>query len=434
MRRSVQLFRILAMSVAFLIVGFFPDPGGALAPPTTYPLLQPSDLVYQGAFRVPAGMFGGSTFAYGGTAPAYDSTTQSLFLVGHDWDQQVAEVTIPQIINSPQLSNLKTASVLQPFTDASEGKMFTVDVDTIKVGGLLVAGGKLYGTAYAYYDGDGSQVLSHYVRPLTLSVKGAVQGMYQVGSVGAGFVSGFMAPIPLEWQSVFGGSALTGQCCIPVTGRTSFGPAAFVFALADLGVKTPVPATPLVYYTQSHATLGQWNGNWDPSHGLYYNGNTGIKGLLFPGGSRSVLFIGSQGTGAFCYGPGTSDPSLAGQLSDNGVDPWCYDPNNSAKGTHGYPYVVEVWAYDANDLLAVKGGQKQPWDVKPYATWVLPLPFGSTAIGGATYDPQTGRIFIVQQNADQVGFDPLPVIHVFTVRTFTPIVPLSPPTDLHVVP
>src|SRR2546430_1948222 len=82
----------------------------------------------------------------------------------------------------------------------------------------------------------------------------------------------------LEWQSAFGGAALTGQCCIPVTGRTSLGPAAFVFTPADVGVKTPVPATALVYYPITHPTLGQWNGTWSPTSGLYYNGNTVIKG------------------------------------------------------------------------------------------------------------------------------------------------------------
>jgi hypothetical protein len=431
MRRSVQLLRILAISAAFLVVGVLHHPGGALAQPTTSPRIQQTDLVYQGAFRLPSGTFGGSSFAYGGTAPAYNPTNHSLFLVGHDWDQQVAEVAIPQIINSAQLSSLATASMLQPFTDASEGKMSTVDTGTIKVGGLMVYGGKLYGTAYSYYDGDGSQVLSHYVRPLNLSVRGAVQGMYQLGSLGAGFVSGYMTQIPPEWQSAFGGPALTGQCCIPITSRTSYGPPAFVFAPADLGVKNPVPLTPLVYYPQSHPNIGNWDGNWDPSRGLYYNGNTIITGIVFPSGSRSVLFFGTQGTAAFCYGGGTSDPSLAGRPSSDG-GAYCYDLDYSAKGTHGYPYVLEVWAYDATDLLAVKNGQKQPWDVKPYATWSLNLPFGSTTIGGATYDPQTGRIFLSQQRADIVGYDPLPVIHVFTVKHSTPSASLLPPTNLRV--
>ena len=52
MRRSIPLLHILAIFVASLIVGL-PHLGGALTPPMTYPLLQQSDLVYQGAFRLP---------------------------------------------------------------------------------------------------------------------------------------------------------------------------------------------------------------------------------------------------------------------------------------------------------------------------------------------------------------------------------------------
>src|SRR6266446_8700955 len=163
MRRSVQQLCILAISVAFLVAGLLPHVGGALAQPTTYPLIQPTDLVYQGAFRLPNdGSIGNSTFSYGGFSPAYNPTNNSLFLVGHDQQQQVAEVTIPTIINSTQISALATASMLQPFVDATEGKMDTVDPtpnDAMKIGGLMVYGGQLYTTVYSYYDAEGDQMV-----------------------------------------------------------------------------------------------------------------------------------------------------------------------------------------------------------------------------------------------------------------------------------
>ena len=51
---------------------------------TTLTRLQPPDLVYQGAFRVPGGSFAGSSFEYGGTALAFNPSNGSLFIVGHD--------------------------------------------------------------------------------------------------------------------------------------------------------------------------------------------------------------------------------------------------------------------------------------------------------------------------------------------------------------
>ena len=62
---------------------------------------------------MPSGTIGASSFAYGGTAPAYNPTNNSLFIIGHDKQQQIAEIKIPQIINSAQLRNLAIASVLQ---------------------------------------------------------------------------------------------------------------------------------------------------------------------------------------------------------------------------------------------------------------------------------------------------------------------------------
>jgi hypothetical protein len=78
---------------------------------------------------------------------------------------------------------------------------------------------------------------------------------------------------------------------------------------------------------------------------------------LFPRGTRSVLFFGTQGTGTFCYGEGTADKSLVGKPTSDGST-WCYDPDGSSKGTHAYPYVAEVWAYDVAELAAVHRGAK----------------------------------------------------------------------------
>ena len=209
---------------------------------------------------------------------------------------------------------------------------------------------------------------------------------------------------------LLGGPALTGNCCIPIISRTSFGPAAFAFDPGKLGAPSGVPDAPLVYYPQQHPTLGAWDASWNPRRGVLFNGATTIRGLVFPKGTRSVLFFGTQGIGRFCYGEGTDQRGLAGKPTPDGTT-WCYDPDDSSKGTHAYPYVAEVWAYDARRLVAVRKGRKRPWQVKPYATWRLHLPFGSGRIGGAAYDSAGGRIYLSQQYGN--GTDP--VMHVFKI-------------------
>jgi hypothetical protein len=377
-------------------------------PPTR---LHGSDLRYRGAFSLPRPASDEKTFAYGGTALAADPSRDSLFVVGHDWYQLTAEVTTPPAARAAKPSDLRRARFRQPFVDATDGKIDSTGETGNKIGGQLVYRQRLFGSVYVYYDADGSQTASHWVRPSTSLTAGNAEGLFQLGAqLGAGFVSGYMSTVPWRWRDRLGGPALTGNCCIPIISRTSFGPAAFAFDPEQLGAGSRTPVRPLVYYTQDHPTLGAWDATWDPAHGVEFNGATTIRGVVFPNGTRSVLFIGTQGTGRFCYGEGTDDPSLDGKPTPDGSI-YCYDPDDSSKGTHAYPYVPEVWAYDAGDLRAVREGGKRPWQVRPYATWTLHLPYGSGRVGGAAYDSRRGLIYVSQQYGD----GPYPIVHVFAV-------------------
>jgi len=175
------------------------------------------------------------------------------------------------------------------------------------------------------------------------------------------------------------------------------------------------PATPVVGYPSSNPLSG-WN-----TTNPYFNGTTRVTGIVFPSGTQSVLFFGRHGVGHLLLWRGAE----------------CNDPADSSKGTHAYPYKYQIWAYDANDLLAVKNGTKQQWEPRPYAVWNFNLPFESTngahKIGGVDYDPSTGRIYVAQGCEDaNCG----PIIHVFEVNVGTPppsdTTPPSPPTALKV--
>jgi len=414
----VKTLVVLACGVSAAALAFtvFPATKAAVHVPPPAPttagsgsLVQPRHLVYEGAFRLPAEPMDDSSFAYGGTALAFNPARNSLFLVGHDWQQKVAEIGIPEIRAGSSLRRLATARVIQPLVDPTEGKRGAVGENTVKIGGLLAYRGQLYLTAYVYYDAMGSQRLSHFVSGTDLTRQGDVRGPYKVGEIGAGFVSGYFGMIPAAWQQALGGTVLNGQCCLSIISRTSFGPAAFAIDPARLGTDDPLPATPLVYYPAAHRLAP------GDTQSTLFTLATEIKGVVFHEGTRSVLFFGRHGLGEYCYGPGTADPKRAGQPADGGVDRWCFDPTTESKGTHTYPYSYYVWAYDANDLADVKAARKSPWDVKPYATWSVPLPFsaeGHAVLNGATYDPESGRIFVSQGFGD----GELPVIHVLTVQ------------------
>jgi hypothetical protein len=368
------------------------------------------DLIYQGAFRLPAET-NGDSFSFGGQTLAYKPATDTL-LVGTR-SGKVAEVTIPAAAKATRLEGLPTAAYVNGFRDPADGHIRDIGDDGVALDGLLVHDGRLYGTGLIYYDATHSQRLTHFGRSLDLS-RPEVSRIYQVGETGkAGFVAGYMSSIPAEWRTALGGTAVTGQCCIPIVGRTSWGPSLFSWNPAELGRRDPVPVTPLLYYTKQHATLGSWEGSNE-----VYGGTTQMAGVAIIDGTRTVLFAGRNGVGPFCYGEGTSNAGKANERTPDG-EKYCYDPTSSDKGQHAYPYRLQFWAYDVLDLAAVRSGKKEPWEVEPYGVWPFELPsIGEPhpRLGRMTYDPQRRRLFISQLFAERSGFDYLPMIHIFKVR------------------
>ncbi len=370
-------------------------------------LVQAGDLVFQGAFKLPHGPIGASSFDYGGTVLAFNAVHNSLFIVGHPWQQDVAEISIPAVSpTNTTLASLPMTTVLQPFVDATEGTLAKVGDGQVQIGGLLAYQGALYLSAFVYYDGSGTQTLSEYKTSPDFSVTGEVTGPFRVGvTAGAGYVDGYFGLIPPVWQATLGGPVLHGNCCLSIISRTSFGPSAYVIDPAQLGGVTPQPAIPVVFYPQAHP-LDLWSAT-----SSLFNGSTQINGVVFPEGTRSVLFYGRHGTGPLCYGEGTADPALVGKTAPDGAL-YCGDATDSSKGIHAPPYEHRIWAVDARDLAAVKRGERKPWEVKPYAVWAIPFPLpGGTHATGATYDPATGRLFLAQDFADGDN----PIVNVFTL-------------------
>jgi hypothetical protein len=375
----------------------------------TEPLLYPSNIQYLGAFRVPAlpDQFNTSlnTYDSGGTSIAYNPANNSLFIVGMPYYQEVSEISIPALVNSTNLSSLNTCSVLQ----APKQFLPKIPNDPLRgqptseyIGGLLVYNGKLLGTDYLFYDANGAGTISHFtINSLTLS-SASVSGLFQVGTLGGGYVAGYMAPIPSEWKSALGAPYLTGQGDLSIISRTSNGPGVFGFDPSTLG-SSPSSAVPYVYYNVNNP-LGPYEGFVSPIQ----SGTTTLGGVVFVPGTSSVLFFGGTGTNYDGYGEGSA-------WGDNVI---------TAKGPHSLngEYAFQVWAYNVNDLISVKNGSVQPWQVAPYAVWNFATPFnGGFRIGGVAFDQSTNKIYISVPNADtQKPYSSLPVIYAFQVNTNTP--------------
>ena len=265
-------------------------------------------------------------------------------------------------------------------------------IEDPQIGGLLIVNGQIIGSVYEFYDADGDVEVSHFRLSSTDLKSAQAEGLFQVGTLGGGFVGGYMCPVPSIWQESIGKPYLTGQAALNIISRTSSGPGAFGFDPSDFDL-TQVAAVPLVYYPINHQ-LG-WN-----THPLF-NGTTRINGIFFPPESRSVLFFGSHGTGEIGYG----EPAAFN------------DPVRSGKGFHSTDgkYAFLIWVYDASDFVKVRKGQVKPWELRPYDVWQIDFPQGpgSYELGGVSFDAKQRRLYVSQKSADRVGFDVNPLIHVF---------------------
>ncbi|MEK6844600.1 MAG: Ig-like domain-containing protein [Nanoarchaeota archaeon] len=386
-----------------------------LAP--TGKLLQASDLIYLGAFRLPTGI-PGSTFGFsyagsgglGAYAVAYNPSRNSLFIGGHPYDddftQKIAEIAIPS-----SFAGTPTASALSNFRDPLEGRMGSInpsDPNQKVLGSAIVFNNKLYIGAYSYYDGSATQTNSEFSRPVDLSVSGQVIGPVKIGNNYPGWVDKYAAFIPIEWQSYFEGPAFAGGSGGAINSLQSWGPSATVFDPNNIGVVNPVPGVLVLGYPWTNPTLG---GNG--AGNIYWSQADVISGMAFPSGTNTVLYFGKHGMGNYCYGTGGS----------SGGD--CFDPDDSSKGIHTYPYRSQIWAYDANELLAVKNGTKSYYQVIPYAVWEFSTSFKD--IQGVGYDPTNQRLYVSQPFGD--GTQPLVRVYQINVATPLPTVTITAPTS-----
>ncbi len=390
-----------------------PPPSGS---PTTDPLIQPSNLTLVGSFRVPQATTGDrlNGFSYGGGPIAFNAAGSSLFMAG--LSQYVAEISIPTPLIASTVAGLNTAMFVQTFADPTEGHYGQSTIPNT-LGGMLVNGSDLYGAGYIYYDGSGTASVSQFKRSTTLSSSSfsGWQALWQADK--QGFVGGAFTPVPSAWQTLLGGDTLVSCWGLPIIERTSFGPDAFSFSLSEITGGSLAAATPLLYYPQAHPTLGLWENTSaaNPAFNMATNGN----GIVLMPKWRTALIFGRTGTGVPGYGEGTANPALVGTPPpDDPTGTYIYDPTNSSKGTHAYPYTYYVWAYDLNDFVSVKAGTKNPWDIAPYATWSLPLPFQIPACPAlyASVDALRGEIYLSQLWADPGGgYFAGPIVHVFSV-------------------
>lgn len=359
-------------------------------------LLEISDLTYTGAFRVSSDTFGESSSNYASGAMAYNADNNSIYIVGHQQVNAIAEFPIPELLQETNLMALNVVSPLQGFKTILDAVDNPTGVN--RINGMIYKNGQLIVNAEVWYDASGTNSNTTLVVRNAASLNtSAIDGYYALN--GAAHAAGYLSPIPAEWRERFNSEYLTGWSSVnSIISRYSYGPTLFTFNIADLmngmSKSGPVQTVPFMNFSfndQNFITPP----SGDPGQDLWNYLSKGIYGFIVPG-TRTFAVFGS--TGGIASGVGYKI------TQDNG---------NLCGGYCAYQasdYSNYYWFFDVEEILSAE----KVYSPRPYAYGKFSVPFddeGSHKIIGGTFDETSGMLYLALQSAGQVGqYDRPPLI------------------------
>lgn len=378
-------------------------------------LIQPEDLIYLGAFRLPADApdeIGwkwsnwSSALAHypdGDPGGPADGFPGSLFGTGHDWNQYVSEISIPVPVNSASknLDELNTAGTLQPFTDIRGGLFNGLEMPRVGLAYMPPQGsqdtGKLY-FAWAPHLDEGASNPSHGWSDLALD-NPQTAGGWRIGEYGNYVTGDYLFDIPQTWADSFvaGMSLATGR--YRDGGQSGQGPAIFAMAPWEDGNPPPPGATlearPLLLYQDVLVENGiTVNG--------YHHSDEWVGAAWLTAGSKSaVIFVGNKGRGDCWYG---------------NQDGPCLECDE--RGWWSTYIDGQIIFYNPADLAAVAQGGVETWEPQPYAAlnideylYHIESDQQKHHLGAAAFDRANGLLYVVEPLVD----DDRSIVHVWRV-------------------
>ncbi len=394
-------------SASSLVMSLF---AGSAVAQSSAPLLDIRDLRFEGAARLPASEFNGSSMNYSEGLLEYDPASNSILIVGHAHHQALAEFALPPLVQSDVLSELNMAAPPMQGFDGVLGRMTGGNPQGLnRIGGLelldTAAGRRLLVNAYEYYDAPGDNTHTS----LLLDDPGAIVASSVMGpkrfSGGAGHTSGWISPIPEAWRDALGGDYITGQSSgIPIISRTSVGPSAFAFDASSItdAIET-IDTVRLLDFSLGNPLNGDLS-NDSRDNDLWTHLSRAVFGMVVPG-TRTYLTIGYSGghQSGVCYKCTQDNGNLCGG----------YCPRIASDRYNYY------WLWDLNDLMAARNGAIEPHQIRPYAYGEWQTPFAGHLVGGGSYDPASGLLYVSVPGADreQGRYANPPVILAFSIST-----------------
>lgn len=374
--------------------------------------LQPSDLTYQGAFKLP------SDFDWGarGMAIYTQGATNYLLVTGPDQQKGLfGMVDIPGLTKASSWDGIEyEANLISGLTDFGVDIVNSVDTETAWVSGIEYiskqgsqSSGKLYGSIDDWY---GVNDESHSTIWFSNIDGSNPKGPFHVGSPSDenfhGNKSGdYLFEVP-SWyanQYLGGRTLVTGKSRGAVYG--SQGPTLNAFSPWDTDSPSGnLDALSFLRYRLNYDCASPNVTNKSVCDFPNYTVCDKWEGGSFVenGDKRAIMIYGEKGLGNNNYG---------------------VPPANSCMESKGYycdPFERQIIFYDVDALGEVAQGKRDPWTVVPYTTW-RPSDFflgdsnGYTCgqAGDMTYDSENKRLYIIEKGC---GDNNSAAVHVYKVN------------------
>ncbi len=356
------------------------------------PILAVGDFTYDGAFRLPADDFGVSNLNYAQGPLALGEDAASIFIVGHTYDQAIAEFEIPALIAGTTVGDLAMAEPpTQPFARVLDRPAGGNPQALDRITGLTVHDGQLLVNAIEYYDAPGDNTHTTLVVHDDGALGTATTSEF-VSLAGAAHAAGWFSDIPEAWRDGLGGDLLTGSSSgMPIIGRLSVGPTAFAVDPAQI-VAPDAPAAPVATEQLVGYSLAE------PLR----------SDLLNEAGDNDLWTHLSRAVFGFIV-PDTQTYAVFGSSGGHGPDGICYKctPTGATEACGGYCAVdpadgsAYFWFYDVQDLIDVRSGTLSASAVEPYEYGEFVVPFANEGLGGGAYDAVSGTLYLTALAADR---------------------------------
>ena len=405
--------------------------------------LEPSNLKYQGASRVPMPEGEEYGWAYGGGGLSYypagdpsgstDGYPGSLFGLGHDQKNLVTEISIPEpvISQDKDVDDLNTAETIQTFHDLNAG-IFTDHGQGAPLKGDIcyIEHQESQNSDHLYFT-----FAEHLEFELVPSLAGSnlslsspsVHGPWKIGNYSNFCTDDYLLEIPLSWATLNlpGYRMASGRFRDGSLGGS--GPA--LFALAPwLDGNPPENNSELTHIRPLLLYEKGYEGSENVMAG-YTNADDWSGGAWLTDGEKSALiFAGTKGRGDCWYGfsDGTRWP-------DEPPYPPIPPPPHDQRGWWADRFEGVIYFYDPSDLEKVASGILAPYEPQPYAELNVDQYLFNISgtqqkrhLGAMAFDRDRGHLYITEFRGDGDAC----LIHVWHIENTS----RPPPTITSITP